>query len=76
LAVLLLSQKKFRNRISKIKLGDFEVQLDTLREEIQKGTDKIAELESEVENDRRLFEDILNSFDPDAPVSDLRATMG
>lgn len=67
----LFSNPEFRKRIKVIKYGDFELQLESLKEEIQKDREKIAELKEEVENDRRLFEDILNSFDPNAPVSEL-----
>ncbi|WP_414728965.1 hypothetical protein [Zhongshania aliphaticivorans] len=71
--IYLFSNRSFRERITKIKFGDFELELMELKKEIQEGKEKIVELEAEVENDRRLFEDILESFDPGAPVSELAA---
>jgi hypothetical protein len=69
--IYLFSKPNFRNRITKIKFGEFELELEALRNEVQKGTEKIAELEDEVESDKRLFEDILDSFDPNSSVRDL-----
>ena len=71
--IYLLSIPEFRKRIKVIKFGNFELELESLKEELKKDREKIAELEEEVENDRRLFDDILNSFDPNAPVSELAA---
>ncbi|GAA6186872.1 hypothetical protein Q4567_18690 [Aliiglaciecola sp. 2_MG-2023] len=71
--IYLFSNRGFRERITKIKFGDFELELMELKKEVQEGKEKIVELEAEVENDRRLFEDILDSFDPSAPVSELAA---
>lgn len=73
MVIYFFSIPEFRKRITKIKFGEFELELEALKTEIRKGKEKIAELEDEVENDRRLFEDILDSFDPDAPVRDLAA---
>lgn len=72
--VYLLSNPEFRKRIKVIKFGDFELQLENLKEEIKKDREKIAELEEEIESDRRLFEDILSSFDPNSSVSALATT--
>jgi len=57
--------------ITKFKIGDIEVELNTLKEEVKKGTDKINVLESELKNDRQLLDELRDSFDPDASVSEL-----
>jgi len=73
LAVLiyLFIQPDFRKRITKIKLGNFELELQELKDQVQKGQEKIQELEEEVENERRFFEDFLEDFDPNTPISEL-----
>ncbi len=69
--IYFLANPDLRSRIKKIKFGDFELELEALKSEVKRGKEKIAELAEEVEGDRRLFEDILASFDPDAPVREL-----
>ena len=58
-------------RISRVKVGDLELELESIKKEVEKGKEKITELESEIEHDRRFLEDIIDSFDPTAPVSEL-----
>lgn len=69
--IYFLFQPELLKNITRLKIGDFEVELNTLKEEVKKGSDKIIELESELKNDRKLLEKLCDSFDPDAPVADL-----
>ena len=69
--VYIFVNPEIRKSITKLKFGSFELELKSLREEIEKGNDKIAELESDIESDRRFFEDVLDGFDPNAPVNEL-----
>ena len=71
IVIYFLSMPDFRKRITKIKIGAFELELEKLKTEVQKHKEQIVVLEEEVENERRLFEDILNSFDPNATVKEL-----
>lgn len=67
----LLFSPKLLNRITKFKIGDFELELKALKEDITKSNDRIIEIESDLESERRFFVDILESFDSNSPVSDL-----
>ena len=69
--VYIFVNPEIRKSITRLKFGSFELELKSLREEIAKGNDKIAELESDIESDRRFFEDVLDGFDPNAPVNEL-----
>ncbi len=69
--IYLLFNPKLLRRITRLKIGELEVELKSLREEVIKDKAKIDELESDIEHDKRLFDDIMESFDPKAPISDL-----
>ena len=69
--IYIATQPELRKRITKLKFGEFELELQSLKQEVEKGKEKIVELEAEIENDRRQFDDILQNFDPHAPVSQL-----
>lgn len=55
------------NKISKIKFGDLELELRELKNDV-------ASLENELERERSVFMDLLEGFDPKAPVKDLAKT--
>ncbi|MDO6765234.1 hypothetical protein [Agarivorans sp. 1_MG-2023] len=69
--IYVVTQPELRKRITKLKFGQFELELQALKEDLEKGKERIVELESEMENDRRQFDDILQRFDPNAPVGQL-----
>jgi len=60
--------------ITRLKIGDLEIELNALKEKVAKGEEHISELEAELESERRLFEDLLDNFDPNAPLKDLAET--
>lgn len=69
--VYLMFRPDLINRISKLKVGDFEIQLNELKKEIHEGNEKILELESELENEKRQFEELMDNIDANAPLSQL-----
>lgn len=71
IVIYLMFRPDLINRISKFKVGDFEIELRELKREIQEGNEKIIELESELENEKRQFEELMDNFDPNAPLNQL-----
>lgn len=71
--IYLLFRPDLINRITKFKVGDFEVELSELKKEIAKGNEKITELETELEHEKRQFEELLDSFDANVPLSELKS---
>jgi hypothetical protein len=69
--IYLMLRPDLINRISKFKVFDFEIELSELKKEIQEGNEKIIELESELENEKRQFEELMDNFDANAPLSQL-----
>lgn len=61
------------DRITKLKIGNVEVALSELKKEVAKGNEKISELESEIEYEKRQFEELLEGFSADAPLNKLSA---
>jgi len=57
--------------ITKLKVGDLEIELNALKKQVAKGEENISELEAELEGERRLFEERLQNFDPNAPLKSL-----
>lgn len=55
--------------ISKIKVGDLEIEIQNLKGVIAEGEFKINELESEIEGERRRFEDLLEKIDPNTNLA-------
>jgi hypothetical protein len=70
----LLFRPSLLKTITKVKLGDLEIELNALKEQVTRGEEYINELEAELESERRLFEDLLDNFDPDAPLKELSET--
>jgi len=70
----LLFNPSLLKTITRLKIGDLEIELNALKEQVTKGEELINELESELESERRLFEDLLDNFDPNAPLKDLVET--
>lgn len=66
-----LFQPSLLKTITRLKIGDLEIELNALKEQVTKGEEHISELEAELENERRLFEDLIDNFDPNAPVQEL-----
>ncbi|WP_156152368.1 hypothetical protein [Flammeovirga sp. OC4] len=71
--VYLLFRPDLINRITKFKIGDFELELSEMKKEIAKGNEMIIELETELENEKRQFEELLDSFDANVPLSNLKS---
>lgn len=69
-----LFQPSLLKKITRLKVGDLEIELKELKEQVDRGEDHINELEAELENERRLFEDLVDNFDPDAPLKELAET--
>ena len=69
--IYILFRPDLINRVTKFKVGDFELELSELKKEVAKGNEKIYELESELEHERRQFEELENSFDANAPINEL-----
>ncbi len=67
----LLFRPDIWKRITRLKVGEFEVELKALKDEVKKGSEKIVELESELEVERRRFDELLDSFDANAPLEEL-----
>lgn len=70
--VYLMLKPEILRSITKLKIGDIEVELSSLKKEVQKGKDKINELEFEMKNDRKILDDLQKSFDASAPIEDLK----
>lgn len=66
-----LFQPSLLKQITRLKVGDLEIELNALKEQVARGEEHINELEAELENERRLFEDLVDNFDPNAPLKDL-----
>lgn len=66
--IWLLRQPNLLGRITKFSFGGFAIELEKLREELEENREQIISLESEIERNRRAFSDILEGFDPNAPL--------
>lgn len=60
--------------VTRLKIGDLDIELNALKEKVSAGEEHINELEAELEGERKLFEDLLENFDPNAPIKDLVGT--
>ncbi|TBW34398.1 hypothetical protein EYW49_18335 [Siculibacillus lacustris] len=74
----LYSNPKYMERIilyiQKIKIGSFELEFREIKEKLATATQKIVELENEVERNDARFGEIVSGVDPYAPLSELAAT--
>ena len=61
----------FLSRITKLKIGDLEVELEKLRAEVAESKTEIKVLENELERGLSTFDDVLEQFDANAPVAKL-----
>ena len=68
--IYLLFKPDLVKRITKFKIGEFEVELGEIKQKIAESNEKISELESEIEYQKREFEDI-QDFNANAPVEEL-----
>ncbi|MEX0370016.1 MAG: hypothetical protein AB3N09_05240, partial [Tateyamaria sp.] len=57
--------------VSRFKIGDVEIELRELKEQVQIAQENVEALENEILLERQRYDEILASFDPHAPVSDL-----
>ncbi|GAA0359770.1 hypothetical protein GCM10009092_24970 [Bowmanella denitrificans] len=77
-ALLIVLSVLFRpdllKRVNRLKFGDFEVELEQLRQEVSEQKQEIRGLETALEQERQVFAEILQGFDPNAPVSALAET--
>ena len=71
IVIYVLFNPSLLKTITKLKVGDLEIELNALKEQVKKGEEHINELEAELENERRLFEDLIDNFDPDTPLKEL-----
>lgn len=72
IVIYLLFRPDLINRITKLEVGKFKVELSELKKEVVKGNEKISELEFELEHERRQFEELLDSFNPNTSLNKLK----
>jgi hypothetical protein len=66
-----LCQPSLMKAITRIKVGELEIELEQLKAKVEQSEAHIGELESELQNERRLFEDFIEKFNPNASISEL-----
>ena len=71
IVIYLIFRPDLINRISRFKVGDFEVELRELKREIEEGNEKIIELQDDIENEKRQFNELLNKIDANVPLNEL-----
>lgn len=64
--------EKIPKYISRFKVGDLEVELREIKEELKQTKEQVEVLENDLENSR--FESVLGTFDAHGPVAELDAT--
>lgn len=78
-AVVLLISVTFRpeilKHVSKLKFGEFELEMRELQERIGGLDERVEELQEDLELERRQLARLLESYDVDAPVSELKPFM-
>lgn len=57
--------------IQSIKVGDLEIKIQQLQQEVSSSKEEIRVLEQELESDRRLFGELLEGFDANSPLPEL-----
>ncbi|WP_434362381.1 hypothetical protein NF212_19110 [Parasalinivibrio latis] len=67
-------QPELLKKITCLKIGELEIELQQLREEVNQSKETIQELEENLESEKRLFGELLESFNPEAPLSELAPT--
>ena len=65
-----LCQPSLMKAITRIKVGELEIELEQLKAKVEQSEAHIGELESELQNERRLFVDFIEKFNR-KPVSGL-----
>lgn len=65
---------EYLKMIQSIKIGDLEIKMKQLEDEISNRKEEIRELEQEVESNRRMFGDLLEGFDANSPLAELAKT--
>lgn len=71
--VWLSRQTALLDRLTQLSFGGLELQLAELEKKVEAGQAQISALENELERERKLFEEVLEGFDPHAPVEQLAA---
>jgi hypothetical protein len=64
----LVRKPEFLNRLTKFSFGGLAIELEQLKSEIKENKQQIASLESDLELSQRTFNEVLQGFDPDAPL--------
>lgn len=60
------------NRITKLKMGNIEFELSEIKKEINDGKEKLSKLESEIESEKKLFDELLEKFKADSSLKTLK----
>lgn len=66
-----LCQPSLMKAITRIKVGELEIELEQLKAKVEQSEAHIGELESELQNEKRLFADFIEKFNPNASISEL-----
>ncbi|MBU0913244.1 MAG: hypothetical protein KKF22_11955 [Gammaproteobacteria bacterium] len=66
-----LCQPSLMKTITRIKVGELEIELQQLKVKVERSEAHIDELESELQNERRLFADFIDHFNPNASTPEL-----
>ena len=66
--------RQLPNYVKTFKIGNFEIELAEVKAELAEAKQQVDELENELEREASRFSEILESFDPHAPVADLART--
>ena len=72
--IWLSTKPKILERITRVKIGDLELELEQLKKDVTDQKNEIRTLEKELENEREIFKEILEGFDPHVPVNELTRT--
>ena len=63
--------EKLPDYISRLKIGSVEVELREVKEKLAETQQQVSELENEIELEKSRYDELLGSFDPNAPLGDL-----
>jgi hypothetical protein len=69
--VFVIRHPDLLKRITKLKIGDFEMELSKLKKDFEMSQEKITELEEDLGDSNRQFQELLIEFNADAPLSQL-----
>ena len=72
--IWLARQPDLLKRISHFKFGGLEIEMQALKNEVESSQSQLEELETELQHERRLFGELLDGFDANAPLAELDET--